>query len=683
MIDKHNHIAQAFPKSVPQLIAQDQQLGLMLFNDHQGIPYNNLCGLQQKKKALKHYVRLQKEEIAQNKLQKKLPSLALETIYEDFLAFLNPAKEKNNSYRSLLCGFINDENAHYYYAYFSDRKTLFDSLLQQARVLPQSLNHGDLHVHNLAEKENGDIIFLDWDDAVYGHIGLSLYFLLGNSSDIYHLLNHKLAETASNNQTDSQYEQHVLLNYYQSLLQAELNISPTRLEKALPASLLMGTLYAIQHYGHYPISDQAYQTRITPLLLERLEELIGLGEQLSIQDRQSLLYYANTYLTQEEPIKAINLYQRYLAINPHDLQIYAFLAEVFMQIGDWHQAAKHYAFLHARVPENKPEFPQLCCQFAEALLKDQQIEKALQQFETVLLMAIPSESTVYQSAMMGMNKASYLLHCRDRAKIPHLAPSIQLSDEECLNSTVHIEQLQLAHKLFDEYGLLVVENLFPRSLIEEISALFFEKYQHYLNEETCEDSLELGDKRRMITVAIEAAFADERLYGHEFLTGFMRYFLDEDYVLGGVNVAASLPQAAEQDLHKDYKPLFGNRALNEQVTPSFAISLLIPLIDLRPEHGVTRFIKQSHRVPEQKPDHLPMQTPIMKMGDAVIFDYRTAHYGLCNRSTAVRPLLCMIYHRSWFRDALNYQQQKDIQISAQQKSAMPDKVKPLFRWVNC
>ena len=43
-----------------------------------------------------------------------------------------------------------------------------------------------------------------------------------------------------------------------------------------------------------------------------------------------------------------------------------------------------------------------------------------------------------------------------------------------------------------------------------------------------------------------------------------------------------------------------------------------------------------------------------KAGDALLFDYRLFHHGGANRSAAVRPILYLVYARSWFEDTHNF-----------------------------
>jgi len=59
-------------------------------------------------------------------------------------------------------------------------------------------------------------------------------------------------------------------------------------------------------------------------------------------------------------------------------------------------------------------------------------------------------------------------------------------------------------------------------------------------------------------------------------------------------------------------------------------------------------------------------------------DYKLRHYGVANRSDAVRPILYNIYSRPWFRDYKNYGKQTDLEISRKDYSRIPDEYKHLF-----
>ena len=49
-------------------------------------------------------------------------------------------------------------------------------------------------------------------------------------------------------------------------------------------------------------------------------------------------------------------------------------------------------------------------------------------------------------------------------------------------------------------------------------------------------------------------------------------------------------------------------------------------------------------------------------GDAILFDYRLFHAGGANHSTERRPILYLIYARSWFDDTFNFPAKDEASI---------------------
>ena len=65
-------------------------------------------------------------------------------------------------------------------------------------------------------------------------------------------------------------------------------------------------------------------------------------------------------------------------------------------------------------------------------------------------------------------------------------------------------------------------------------------------------------------------------------------------------------------------------------------------------------------------------------GDAILMDYRTAHAGLPNRGTTVRPILYMVYARPWFFDDANHPERPPSNMPLAVFNALPDQLKPLL-----
>lgn len=117
--------------------------------------------------------------------------------------------------------------------------------------------------------------------------------------------------------------------------------------------------------------------------------------------------------------------------------------------------------------------------------------------------------------------------------------------------------------------------------------------------------------------------------------------------------------AEEQKWHAD-----GEHQNMEQHAPVHCFSVFVPLVDVPMERGPTEFFPASHFVTRQEE---PMKfnsqanntlnqplAPTMRVGDALLFDYRLLHRGKANLDIVDRPMLVFIFHQPWFKDLRNW-----------------------------
>ena len=112
--------------------------------------------------------------------------------------------------------------------------------------------------------------------------------------------------------------------------------------------------------------------------------------------------------------------------------------------------------------------------------------------------------------------------------------------------------------------------------------------------------------------------------------------------------------------------------------PTYAINVSVPLIDVDDLTGPTAIWPGSHKWPEDfQPDYDAVHVPFQR-GDAILIDYRTLHTGLANRGTRKRPILYMVYTRTWFFDDVNHIGRAALDMSIEQFAKMPPALHPLL-----
>jgi len=261
------------------------------------------------------------------------------------------------------------------------------------------------------------------------------------------------------------------------------------------------------------------------------------------------------------------------------------------------------------------------------------------------------------------------------------APTINLPANLPQQELINPELIKTAQGLFEANGVLLINHLFSQDLIASLYQSFVERYKPYFADKYYANALEVGDKRRMLTIDFQEPFNNCELYGNPLLLYLMRELLGSGFVLGSFGAVISLPGAEHQHIHRDHPSLFEDEELDIQI-PSFAITVVVPLIDLTPATGSTRVWKGSHRIPDSKSlDAQDSFVPFLPIGSCYLMDYQLLHGGTPNVSNLVRPILYLNYYRYWFQEAVNYEKQARISITKQEYKKIPEPYKFLFERV--
>jgi ectoine hydroxylase-related dioxygenase (phytanoyl-CoA dioxygenase family) len=263
------------------------------------------------------------------------------------------------------------------------------------------------------------------------------------------------------------------------------------------------------------------------------------------------------------------------------------------------------------------------------------------------------------------------------------SPAVRVSGTESLQELQQPdpETVEQAFELFSTEGYLVLPEIFPPELIDKLHSSFLATYSHYCTHENHADALLVGNRRVMVTVRLEGPFNDPLLYAHPLILPILKRILGPELILSGLGAVVSLPGSADQQVHRDLSHLFGDETL-DAIIPCYALNLLIPLVEVNEENGMTRLWPGSHAVFDahytELAQQMPFVDPPLAKGSCLLFDYRLIHLGRANRSPAPRPLLYNTYSRAWFRDPVNYTQQPPLVIPAQEKERIPAEHQNLF-----
>jgi len=186
----------------------------------------------------------------------------------------------------------------------------------------------------------------------------------------------------------------------------------------------------------------------------------------------------------------------------------------------------------------------------------------------------------------------------------------------------------------------------------------------------------------MPTATTDKLATKDAVMGSQDVVKLLAEVLGGDAQLKSLHAVVALPRqdgSGDQHWHRDTPHLFPGWDGTKEVAdgdndesswgqggpllPPYALNVFIPLVDVSSDMGPTEFTLRSHawgaQAPglPQAPHNEGMEDDVLMAlasGSIVIADYRTVHRGRKNRSKKSRPIAMFIYGRSWWRDAVNY-----------------------------
>jgi hypothetical protein len=167
----------------------------------------------------------------------------------------------------------------------------------------------------------------------------------------------------------------------------------------------------------------------------------------------------------------------------------------------------------------------------------------------------------------------------------------------------------------------------------------------------------------------EPPFSEDEVVSNKFIKPVVHSLLGKDAKLVYAGLILSFPLSADQPFHQDGTALFeDNEFPIHQKLPPYALNVFIPLDDVTEELGPTEFCVGSHYREEaikvmkylESGDEKSAKViaPLLKTGDALIYDYRVCHRGTQNLAEKTRPMLYLMYSRPWFSEFINFSDEK-------------------------
>jgi hypothetical protein len=201
-----------------------------------------------------------------------------------------------------------------------------------------------------------------------------------------------------------------------------------------------------------------------------------------------------------------------------------------------------------------------------------------------------------------------------------------------------------------------------------------------------------GDQKRYeLQLEPTLPFTNPSLTNSPFLSSIIRLLTQDDELeIDTFSYVHSLPGSIHQPWHVDVEKLFrrscdgkknkktmtdsfissnGLTWDSKQYKSPFGIVAVVPLIDVKHEHGPTEFMTGSHITPSEfesywedtttailteKMETTPRLKYDTKLSDVILFDLRLMHRGTPNVGDQSRSILYLSYVKSWYHDPSNF-----------------------------
>jgi ectoine hydroxylase-related dioxygenase (phytanoyl-CoA dioxygenase family) len=263
---------------------------------------------------------------------------------------------------------------------------------------------------------------------------------------------------------------------------------------------------------------------------------------------------------------------------------------------------------------------------------------------------------------------------------------VEVSHDERSFGSLKPPTANLAYASLKENGCVILRGAFADRIVDAMYREFSQRFGGLDAAAMAAEAkrpppnpfLEVGDRRYEITLKMTGPLAAPEVFANPLLMRFLSPVLGSDLRLSGFTTVVSHPGANAQHTHRDHAQLFPDQGLGQDL-PVHAVNVSVPLIDVELETGPTAVWLGSHRLPDGKVP-VPQAATIVPFarGDAILIDYRTLHAGTPNKGTLVRPVVYMVYARTWFFDEVNHEGRASLDMPLKTLQSLPKYTHPLL-----
>lgn len=346
--------------------------------------------------------------------------------------------------------------------------------------------------------------------------------------------------------------------------------------------------------------------------------------------------------------------------NESDVTFDYAIAQLLLAIGFNHHAL---SLLNASIAEfgRKPERLYV---YALTLLRLKQNEEAKQVLEEVLHQEPPlvAAMRVYEENFGIKNETNPI-------------------EEKQSGLTVHANDPEVGKKaktLLDEHGAVLFRDMFPKALVDKARETFLTHFEDLKKSEMGQPNF-VGNKRYTFPVRIVEPFNNPSLFANETMLNLLQESMGQRPIINAYGAVVTYPGANSQHVHREH-PLLFIKDEHNCVLPTYAVTVLIPLVDLNASLGGTQLWPQTHKLGLDAGHEDPSTVLYAQKGDALLFDYRTFHGGMPCSAEELRVVLFITYSLPWFRDTLAFESHDALALSQEELNCIPEQYRDLFRF---
>ena len=235
-----------------------------------------------------------------------------------------------------------------------------------------------------------------------------------------------------------------------------------------------------------------------------------------------------------------------------------------------------------------------------------------------------------------------------------------------------------AIEIYNRSGVVLIDRMISPQLLADLQGAYGQTVKDWRSAGLGKPN-NVGDKRFTVPIRIKPPFNDPALFANPVLLNLLTQVMGARPILNAFGGVMTLPGARMQHVHREHPLLFSADEANRNL-PTYAVTVLLPLIDLDEESGGTQLWEGTHRIPGGEKWQGEPSVIYTEAGSTLTFDYRLYHGGMPCRAEHNRPMLFMSYSLPWFKDTLAFESHAALAISEQELKSIPDEHRDLFRF---